>query len=370
MDHLTESGTLLPAQAETPAAPPMTAPEAPPRMPGADAAPEAPAVPAAPAAGVPAETGPGSAGAGGAAAGRTGSDGATDGAAVDAAPGGSAGSGGAAADAAPAGPAVDAAPAGPAVDAAPAGPAVDVSGAGAGGADPSGAAAPDLPPLELTGLPQVDGAFDQAREFLVMGGPAIWAIAALSVLTVALILWKIWRLALLGAWSKGKARQALRAFEAGRPDVALQIVEGRRGLRSRVVSGALRAWASLPEAAAREETARVAQQELASARGGLRALELIASIAPLLGLLGTVLGMIAAFRTLQEAGSRADPAMLAGGIWEALLTTAAGMAVAIPASAALTWFESVIERIRLDVEDAATRIFVAPQRIQPQAMAA
>ena len=69
--------------------------------------------------------------------------------------------------------------------------------------------------------------------------------------------------------------------------------------------------------------------------------------------------MIAAFQALQEAGARADPSTLAGGIWEALLTTAAGMAVAIPAAAALTYFESVIDRIRLDLEDAATRIFIA-----------
>ena len=89
-------------------------------------------------------------------------------------------------------------------------------------------------------------------------------------------------------------------------------------------------------------------------------LELIATIAPLLGLLGTVLGMIAAFQALQAAGSRADPAILAGGIWEALLTTAAGMAVAIPASMALTWFESVVDRLRLEMEDFATRIFLRP----------
>ena len=84
-------------------------------------------------------------------------------------------------------------------------------------------------------------------------------------------------------------------------------------------------------------------------------------MAPLLGLLGTVLGMIAAFQALQEAGNRADPAMLAGGIWEALLTTAAGMAVAIPASAALTWCEAVIDSIRTDMEDLAARIFVASE---------
>lgn len=203
----------------------------------------------------------------------------------------------------------------------------------------------------------------EIRDFLLLGGPAIWVIAGLSVATAALILWKIWRLALIGAWSKNRARLAIDAFAAGDGAAALATLEGRRGVRSRVVRGALRARATLIEEAAREETARIAKAELASARSGLRGLELIATIAPLIGLLGTVLGMITAFQALQEAGSRADPAALAGGIWEALLTTAAGMAVAIPASAALTWFESVIDRIRLDLEDAASRIFTAGRTI-------
>lgn len=201
----------------------------------------------------------------------------------------------------------------------------------------------------------------QAAKFLRDGGPSIWAIAALSVITLALILWKIWRLALIGAWSRGKAGRAVAAFERGEQDTARDIVRGRRGIRSKVVASALASVCSLPEDRAREETARVAKLHLASAGTGLGALELIATIAPLLGLLGTVLGMIAAFQALQAAGSKADPALLAGGIWEALLTTAAGMAVAIPASAALTWFEAVITRIRRDVEDSATRIFVAHQ---------
>ncbi|MEP2715644.1 MotA/TolQ/ExbB proton channel family protein [Pseudophaeobacter sp.] len=199
----------------------------------------------------------------------------------------------------------------------------------------------------------------KALKFLRDGGPSIWAIAALSVITLALILWKIWRLALIGAWSRGKASKAVLAYEAGHPEEALVIVDGRRGIRSKVVSAGLIALRSLPEDRAREETARIAKKHLARAGTGLGALELIATIAPLLGLLGTVLGMIAAFQALQQAGSKADPALLAGGIWEALLTTAAGMAVAIPASAALTWFESVITRIRQDIEDSATRLFVA-----------
>jgi biopolymer transport protein ExbB len=114
---------------------------------------------------------------------------------------------------------------------------------------------------------------------------------------------------------------------------------------------------ALSDAQAREETTRVAKAGLARARAGLRMLDLVVTIAPLLGLFGTVLGMIAAFQTLQESGAQADPSALAGGIWEALLTTAAGMGVAIPASMALSWFESVVDRVQADMEDLATRIF-------------
>ena len=196
--------------------------------------------------------------------------------------------------------------------------------------------------------------------FLEDGGPVIWAIAALSVLTLAIILWKVWRLARAGAWRKGHARSAVEAYERGdRPGWEAVLARGG-GPRSTVVRAAITGRADKPEALAREDTMRVARNELAEAATGLRALELIATIAPLLGLLGTGLGMIAAFQALQESGARADPAQLAGGIWEALLTTAAGMAVAIPASAALTWFEAVIDRMRRDIEDAVTRVFVAP----------
>ena len=73
--------------------------------------------------------------------------------------------------------------------------------------------------------------------------------------------------------------------------------------------------------------------------------------------MGTVLGMIEAFQKLQESGSQADPSILAGGIWEARLTTAAGMAVAIVATVSLSYFDNIIDRLRNDLEDLATQIF-------------
>lgn len=205
-----------------------------------------------------------------------------------------------------------------------------------------------------------------AMAFLERGGPAIWTIAALSLAMAALILWKAARLLADGAWSGGaRSDAAVALWCEGQPDRAEAAIVGRRSYRARLVRAAMAARLDpgLTPEAAEAETTRVARGLLAEARSGLRGLELIATIAPLVGLLGTVLGMISAFQGLETSGARADPAVLAGGIWEALLTTAAGMAVAIPASVALTWFDAVTDRLRHDMEDAATRIFLrAPGR--------
>ncbi|MBT8459341.1 MAG: MotA/TolQ/ExbB proton channel family protein [Boseongicola sp.] len=189
------------------------------------------------------------------------------------------------------------------------------------------------------------------------GGAVIWIIAALSIVGLAVILWKLWRLSVFGAWGGARAEEAVEIF---RDNGQVELSKGG-GLRLHVVRTAMLAVTDtrLTSEQAREETERVARRSLAEARRGLRVLEVISTIAPLLGLLGTVLGMIAAFQALQTSGTQADASVLAGGIWEALLTTAAGMAVAIPAALALAWFEAVIDRIASDLEDLLARVFLA-----------
>lgn len=216
-----------------------------------------------------------------------------------------------------------------------------------------------LPPDDLLG---------RAIAFVDMGGAAMWAIAVLSVVTLALILWKVMRLVSFGAWSGGRhTARALDMWAAGQTEAALDHLAPRQSLRAQLARAAMQAALNpaLDREAAEAETARVARSLLGRARAGLRGLELASTIGPLLGLLGTVTGMIAAFQTLQEAGARADPAALAGGIWEALLTTAAGMAVAIPATVALTWFDSIVDSLRHDMEDAATRILHGSRPVAP-----
>jgi biopolymer transport protein ExbB len=88
-------------------------------------------------------------------------------------------------------------------------------------------------------------------------------------------------------------------------------------------------------------------------------LELIGIIAPLLGLLGTILGMIDAFGSWQAAGSEANSATLAGGIWQALTTTALGISVAIPAIVTSRLSEARVERFREQVSVIYTRFLAA-----------
>ena len=87
------------------------------------------------------------------------------------------------------------------------------------------------------------------------------------------------------------------------------------------------------------------QEEIRDLRKNLRGLEVIATISPLMGLLGTVIGMVKAFNKVAQYKGQVDPSLLAGGIWEALLTTAAGLALAIPVVIMLNYFERKVESI-------------------------
>ncbi len=88
----------------------------------------------------------------------------------------------------------------------------------------------------------------------------------------------------------------------------------------------------------------------------LRGLAIIANVAPLLGLLGTVTGMIKAFMKIQELGGAVETGVLAGGIWEALITTAAGLTVAIVSLLAYHYFEGKVDDFSSLMKESATRL--------------
>lgn len=82
----------------------------------------------------------------------------------------------------------------------------------------------------------------------------------------------------------------------------------------------------------------------------------VASVAPALGFLGTVTGMIRAFMQIQQLGGNVDASVLAGGIWEALITTAAGLVVGIPAIICYNWIVGKVERFVFEMEETSTEV--------------
>ena len=188
--------------------------------------------------------------------------------------------------------------------------------------------------------------------FLVgQGGPVVAVLLALSVVAVALILLKLHQFWVERVGRHGPSREALHHWFHGRFADAEKALAGDRSAVSLALASAMRMEkARTPKPAIEEEVARIALVRLHGLQRGFRALDAITQIAPLLGLFGTVLGMIEAFRQLQGAGNTVDPSMLAGGIWVALLTTAVGLAVAMPVSLLLTWLETRVENERVAIE--------------------
>ena len=131
---------------------------------------------------------------------------------------------------------------------------------------------------------------------------------------------KLWQFSRLKLNASEPTEQALRSWYQQDPKQALAVLQGSPQPTAQLLSRTLQGLAvpNVDLGLLREELTRLASAKLEQLRAWLRALEVIAALSPLLGLLGTVLGMIEAFRQLELAGSQVDPAILSGGIWQAL----------------------------------------------------
>ena len=183
-----------------------------------------------------------------------------------------------------------------------------------------------------------------------LGGPVVLLLIALSIVTLAVILYKLWQFRSAGVGRHKALRLAVDAWDAGDHSTARRELEQSKSYLKPVIAMAFAGRCDAPRLDAKAE-ARFARLE-----GGFRFLDSVAQLSPLLGLFGTVLGMISAFQALQDAGSQVDPSILAGGIWVALLTTAVGLAVAMPTSVVLSWLETRMEAERVLAEKALRSI--------------
>lgn len=203
----------------------------------------------------------------------------------------------------------------------------------------------------------------QIGAFLSLGGPVVSILIVVSILSLAVILLKLFQFVRTGVGSRGRSERAVSLFVAGRVGEAHDLAAAGRSPTAEVVAQAIGLVMKnrlekqpLDKQAIEERLARVATARLHELQSGFRFLDSVAQLAPLMGLFGTVLGMIEAFKKLQSAGDSVDPSLLAGGIWVALLTTAVGLAVAMPVSLILAWFETRVESERVAVQTLTTDI--------------
>ena len=205
------------------------------------------------------------------------------------------------------------------------------------------------------------------QQLIDQGGPVALILLGMSVLALAIVLFKLWQFARLGVWNSSFADKAHQALEQGSPGEALEVCRRSSSPVARAMEAAIDAGNDprMEPANTDAEVSRVGSNAVREMESGLRGLSAIAQLSPLLGLLGTVLGMIEAFIQLEDVGSQADPAVLAGGIWEALLTTAIGLAVAIPAMGAYYLLEGIVDRVKSEMRNRATSVLVYYRKERP-----
>lgn len=194
-------------------------------------------------------------------------------------------------------------------------------------------------------------------EFLARGGPVMIPIALGSVVALAIFFERIWSL------------QRSRVVPRGLVDAVVEMVgKGERHkardecLRSSSPMGRILLSGIEAKGASREQMKglfeEVGKQEVARMERNIEAMGTTASIEPLLGLLGTVTGMIQVFQkvVVTSRSGAVDPGQLANGIWQALITTAAGLSVAIIAFIGYRYLLSRTTRHSLEMEEGALRL--------------
>jgi biopolymer transport protein ExbB len=188
-----------------------------------------------------------------------------------------------------------------------------------------------------------------------MGGPLMYPILLCSIIFLAILIERLYHFR--------RAEIDTKEFIAGIRNIlkkkkiaeAISICDETPGPVAHIVKAGILKH-DRPKEEIKETIDDVGLHEIPRLEKNLNVLATVAHISPLLGLLGTVLGMISAFQKIQSESGRVNAADLAGGIWEALITTAAGLSVAIPAYVAYNYLVSRVNSLVLDMERSSTEV--------------
>jgi biopolymer transport protein ExbB len=193
------------------------------------------------------------------------------------------------------------------------------------------------------------------RLFIANGGPVLWLILFASAVAVIVFIERFLHCHRAQINSTEFLNGVRNVLKRDNIVEALSICDATPGPVARLVKTAI-----LNRDHGRERVREALEEaglaEVPRLEEKLNLLATIAQLAPLLGLLGTVLGFIKTFMDMQKDGLHAHFSMLSDGIWKALICAAAGLAVAIPAHAAYNYLVSRVNSIVLDMERAATEI--------------
>ncbi|MDT8435922.1 MAG: MotA/TolQ/ExbB proton channel family protein [Gemmatimonadota bacterium] len=210
---------------------------------------------------------------------------------------------------------------------------------------------------------------DTSYELLTIyhdGGFMMLPLVLCSLVALGVILAKAWTLLVAHRDSKKLLAEIQELGEGGRLDDAIQLARETRGPVAAILLTGLR---RVKEGGSQKEIGKAISTtgtiELDFLERGLTVLATIANVAPMLGFLGTVIGMIAAFAAIEEAG-QVEPALVASGIKIALITTASGLAIAIPVHVAYNYFVSRVDTLISDMEKGAQAVLDLIWRLQKE----
>ncbi len=190
-------------------------------------------------------------------------------------------------------------------------------------------------------------------EIFQAGGFLMYPLLAAYLLTAALIIERALNLRESRVLNQNIVDRVTDLVEAGRPERAIQACRNNPCIFTNIVVAGLEI-SGKGEMRAKEAIEDAGRHETVKLKRYLNALGTIAAVAPLVGLLGTVTGMILVFRTIAETGG-GQAAALSTGIFQALITTATGLLVAIPALIAHNFFQEKVEWIVTELERVSLR---------------
>jgi biopolymer transport protein ExbB len=218
-----------------------------------------------------------------------------------------------------------------------------------------GLTALSLSMLQIPGVEAPDLSFgEQMAQLWSDGGWMMYPLGFCALIGLIIIVWKLIDLTSKASRTKRFLREADELIAQRKIDQALALSRDSNAPAARILAAGLERRDEGTERVMKA-IENVGLIEMASLESGLVWLATVSNVAPLLGFLGTVIGMIQAFQAIELAGE-VEATLVAGGIKVALITTAAGLAIAIPVNIAHNYFVSRIDRLVLDMEESAQKM--------------